>query len=203
MTKKRMEGRNTVEVLHQCNQRGYRCYYKNYEENNILCDIVPFVLIMDTTWHKYNMSLLEAVGMTPTRNTFIVATAFIQNEKAKTYQWFFHFGSETTNRAKSGHSLLQAWIVTRHGDLDTVFLKIDSLIEGQITEIKTTIGYARLKEKDNDKSNPVIAQLCYNVSHLALRIIKDEIKRAPKILVDPEDLCRHWVRTSHMPPCSC
>ncbi|KAI5650479.1 hypothetical protein M9H77_36484 [Catharanthus roseus] len=53
---------------------------------------------------------------------------------------FLHFGSETKNRAESEHSILKAWIVTRHDDLDT---------------------------KYNDKSNPVIAQLCYNISHLA------------------------------------
>ncbi|KAI5678927.1 hypothetical protein M9H77_09877 [Catharanthus roseus] len=82
-----------------------------------------------TTSSIYNMMLFKAVGMTPTRKTFIV--------------------------------------------------------------------------KDNDKSNPVIAQLCYNVSHLALRIIKEEIKRASNILADPENLCRHWVRTSYILPCSC
>ncbi|KAI5668678.1 hypothetical protein M9H77_18531 [Catharanthus roseus] len=99
--------------------------------------------------------------------------------------------------------IVPVWIATRHEDLDTVFLKIDSLIEGHITEIKTTLEYSRLKEKDNDNSNPIIAQLCYNVSHLALRIIKDEIKRALKILSDPENLCGHWIIMSHMLPCSC
>ncbi|KAI5662132.1 hypothetical protein M9H77_21455 [Catharanthus roseus] len=92
----------------------------------------------------YNMSLLEAVGMTPTGKTFTLAIIFMQNEKAETYEW-----------------------------------------------------------KDNDKNNPVIAQLCYNVSHLALKIIKDEIKRAAKMLADLDNLCRYWVRTSHMLPCSC
>ncbi|KAI5678796.1 hypothetical protein M9H77_09746 [Catharanthus roseus] len=52
---------------------------------------------------------------------------------------------------------------------------------GKITEIKTTLEYSRLKERDSDKNNPVIAQLCYN------------IKRVPKILVDPENLCKHWL----------
>ncbi|KAI5682918.1 hypothetical protein M9H77_04146 [Catharanthus roseus] len=75
---------------------------------------------------------------------------------------FLHFGSETTNRAESEHPLLKAWIATRHGNLDTIFLKIDTLIEGQITEIKTTLEYSRLKEKDNDKSNLVIAQLLWD-----------------------------------------
>ncbi|KAI5666348.1 hypothetical protein M9H77_16201 [Catharanthus roseus] len=43
-----------------------------------------------------------------------------------------HFGVETMNRAESEHSMLKLWLSTCHGDLDTVFLNIDSLIEGQI-----------------------------------------------------------------------
>ncbi|KAI5673148.1 hypothetical protein M9H77_13512 [Catharanthus roseus] len=63
--KTRMEGRNIVEeLLHQCNTRGYRCYWRYCEENNVLNDIVVahsvsilmmrichFVLIIDTTRH--------------------------------------------------------------------------------------------------------------------------------------------------------
>ncbi|KAI5657319.1 hypothetical protein M9H77_26112 [Catharanthus roseus] len=64
-------------------------------------------------------------------------------------------------------------------------------------------GKTFIVEKDNDKSNPVIAQLCYNVNHLALKIIKDKIKRASKILTDLENLYGNWFRTSRMLPCSC
>ncbi|KAI5664065.1 hypothetical protein M9H77_23388 [Catharanthus roseus] len=201
--KKRMEGCNTVEE-------------RKCEENNILSDIIvvhlvsiltmrtwPFVLIMDTTYktNKYNMLLLEAVRMTPTRKTFTVANTFMRNEKAEIYKWvlqqlknlyFESLEHITTNRAESEHSLLKAWIATRHDDLDTVFLKINSLIKRQITEIKSILEYSRLKEKDNDESNPIIAQLCYNVSHQTLKIIKDEIKRAPKILANLENLYGHW-----------
>lgn len=59
-----------------------------------------------------------------------------------------------------------------------------------------------MKEKDNDNSNPMIAYLYYNVSHLTLKIIKDEIRRVPKILTDPKNLCGHYIRTSHKLPCS-
>ncbi|KAI5663482.1 hypothetical protein M9H77_22805 [Catharanthus roseus] len=53
MKKKRMERRNTVEeVLHQCNQQGYRCYWRNCGENNIRNDIVvvnPVSILIITT----------------------------------------------------------------------------------------------------------------------------------------------------------
>ncbi|KAI5677610.1 hypothetical protein M9H77_08560 [Catharanthus roseus] len=43
-----------------------------------------------------------------------------------------HFGVETKNRAESEHSVLKLWLSTCHGDLDTVFLNIDSLIQAQV-----------------------------------------------------------------------
>ncbi|KAI5650193.1 hypothetical protein M9H77_36198 [Catharanthus roseus] len=44
---------------------------------------------MNTTYktNKYNLPLLEAVGMSPTGKNFTVATAFMCNEQATTYQW--------------------------------------------------------------------------------------------------------------------
>ncbi|KAI5664856.1 hypothetical protein M9H77_24179 [Catharanthus roseus] len=98
-----MQGRNTVEeVLCLSAQRSYTVFHKNREKNNVLSDIVvahptsiamirtwPYVLIMDTTHktNKYNMPLLEAVGMTPTGKNFTVATAFMCNKQATTYRW--------------------------------------------------------------------------------------------------------------------
>ncbi|KAI5670627.1 hypothetical protein M9H77_10991 [Catharanthus roseus] len=99
----RMHGRNTIEeVLHLSAERGYIVFHRNHEDNNVLSDIVvahptsivmirtwPYVLIMDTTYktNKYNMPLLECVGMTPTGKNFIVATTFMCNEQAMTYIW--------------------------------------------------------------------------------------------------------------------
>lgn len=39
--------------------------------------------------HRYNMSLFEAVAMTLTGNNFTRTTAFMRNEKVKTYEWVF------------------------------------------------------------------------------------------------------------------
>ncbi|KAI5654508.1 hypothetical protein M9H77_31695 [Catharanthus roseus] len=98
-----MQGRNTVdEVLRLSAERGYTVFYRNGEDSNVLNDIVVahltsiamirtwlYVLIMDTTYktNKYNMPLLECVGMTLTRKNFTVVTAFMCNEQATTYRW--------------------------------------------------------------------------------------------------------------------
>ncbi|KAI5682292.1 hypothetical protein M9H77_03520 [Catharanthus roseus] len=107
--------RNTVEeVLRLSAERGYTVFYRNGEDSNVLSDIVvahptliamlrrwPYVLIMDTTYKtnnqfiiikfiayflKYNMPLVECVGMTPTGKNFTVATTFMCNEQATTYR---------------------------------------------------------------------------------------------------------------------
>ncbi|KAI5649637.1 hypothetical protein M9H77_35642 [Catharanthus roseus] len=101
--KNKMQGRNTVEEIIYLSAKGdYTVFYRNCEESNELSDTViahptsiamirmwPYVLIMDTTYktNKYNMPLLEAVGMTPTDKNFTVATSFLRNEKGSTYRW--------------------------------------------------------------------------------------------------------------------
>ncbi|KAI5667498.1 hypothetical protein M9H77_17351 [Catharanthus roseus] len=66
-----------------------------------------------------------------------------------------HFGVETTNRTESEHSVLKLWLSTCYGDLDTVFLNIDSLIKGQIEDIKASLEFSKTKEKNNVKSNHI------------------------------------------------
>ncbi|KAI5668844.1 hypothetical protein M9H77_18697 [Catharanthus roseus] len=124
------------------------------------------------------MPLLETIEMTPTGKNFTVATAFMRNEQATTYIW-------TTNQVESEHSVMKLWLSTYHGDLDTVFLNIDSLIEGQIGRIKTSLEFSRLKDKFNTKSNPILKNISNNISNLALKKIWIEIKRL-MVVVDIE-----------------
>ncbi|KAI5673942.1 hypothetical protein M9H77_14306 [Catharanthus roseus] len=88
-----------------------------------------------------------------------------------------HFGVETTNRVESEHSVLKLWLSTCHGDLDTVFLNIYSLIQSQIVDIKGSLENSRTKEKFNVKSNPILRNISNKISHLALKKIWIEITR--------------------------
>ncbi|KAI5677906.1 hypothetical protein M9H77_08856 [Catharanthus roseus] len=114
-----------------------------------------------------------------------------------------HFGMETTNRAESEHLVVKLWLSTCHGDLDTVFLNIDSLIEGQIANIKTSLEFSKTKEKNNAKSNHIFYIVSNKISHLAFKKIWSEITRAVEIYDDPKNKCGHYLRTSHRLPCAC
>ncbi|KAI5662903.1 hypothetical protein M9H77_22226 [Catharanthus roseus] len=114
-----------------------------------------------------------------------------------------HFGVETTNRAESEHSVLKLWLSTCHGDLETVFLNIDSLIEGQIADIKASLEFSKTKEKHNAKSNHIFYVVSNKISHLAFKKIWSEITRAAGIYDDLKNKCGHYLRTSHDLPCAC
>ncbi|KAI5659014.1 hypothetical protein M9H77_27807 [Catharanthus roseus] len=75
-----------------------------------------------------------------------------------------HFGVETTNEAESEHSVLKLWLSTCHGDLDTVFLNIYSLIEDQIADIKAFSEFSRTKEKFNAKSSQILRMVRFGSS---------------------------------------
>ncbi|KAI5677911.1 hypothetical protein M9H77_08861 [Catharanthus roseus] len=121
----RMQGRNIVEeVFCLSAQRGYTVFYRKREESNVLSDIVithptliamirtwQYVLIIDTTHktNKYNMPQLEAVGMTPTRKNFTVATAFMCNEQATTYRWASYVHKEQKIKHHTQHENTHAY----------------------------------------------------------------------------------------------
>ncbi|KAI5671726.1 hypothetical protein M9H77_12090 [Catharanthus roseus] len=123
--KNKMQGRNTVEeVLCLSAQRNYTVFYRNCEDSKVLSDIVvahptsiemmrmwSYVLIMDTTYktNKYNMPILEVVGMTPTGKNFTVATAVIQNEQGmwKLLVSSYHLSTKANNKDEFGYWKMQ------------------------------------------------------------------------------------------------
>ncbi|KAI5671624.1 hypothetical protein M9H77_11988 [Catharanthus roseus] len=114
-----------------------------------------------------------------------------------------HFGVETMNRAESEHSVLKLWLSTCHGDLDIVFLNVDSVIKSQIAEIKSSLEISKLKEKFNAKSNAILKNISNHISHRALKKIWLEIKRAREIVDDAQNKCGHYLRKSHGLPGAC
>ncbi|KAI5666570.1 hypothetical protein M9H77_16423 [Catharanthus roseus] len=187
-----MQGRNTVEeVLCLSAKRGYTVFYRNCEDSNVLSDIVvahptsikmmrtwPYVLIMDTTYKTnkcYEDEVEEQAGLLHYLfNTWL--NPFAHKFVRCWTKSVMHFGVETTNWAESEHSVLKLWLSICHGDLDTVSLNIDSLIEGQITDIKASLEFSKTKEKFNAKSNQILRmQADYTVrSHTPYPVVDIE-----------------------------
>ncbi|KAI5668785.1 hypothetical protein M9H77_18638 [Catharanthus roseus] len=196
-----MQGRNTIEeVLCLSAQRGYTVFYRNREESNILSDIViahPTSIAMIRTLPYVQYASIGSCRDDSDRKELHSGNCFYrhidQNVLAKLTEMLkdeeiairFVNGTwhklinetdecymvETANRAEREHSVLKLWLSTCHGDLDTVFLNIDSLIEGQIAEIKTSLEISKLKEKYSAKSNLILKNISNNISHLALKKI--------------------------------
>ncbi|KAI5671795.1 hypothetical protein M9H77_12159 [Catharanthus roseus] len=213
----RMQGRSTLEeVLCLSAERGYTVFHRNREDSNVISDIVvahptsiamirtwPYVLIMDTRY-KTNKVLQQI--------KYLYFTSAMSNGQGSVINEgeplgldlsSVAFWVETTNRAGSEHSVLKLWLSTCHGDLDTVFLNIDSLIHGQIAEIKYTLEISRLKEKYVVKSNPIMKNLSNKMSHLDLKKIMDELKKAHQMVEEPGSNCLHYLRKSYDLPCAC
>ncbi|KAI5678577.1 hypothetical protein M9H77_09527 [Catharanthus roseus] len=77
------------------------------------------------------------------------------------------------NRVESEHSVSKMFLQTC--DIDNIFRKIDYKIESHISNIKVVLE-----------------------SHLALKIIKEELIRAMTIMSDLENLYGHWLRSSQV-----
>ncbi|KAI5663490.1 hypothetical protein M9H77_22813 [Catharanthus roseus] len=77
--------------------------------------------ILKTKWHNRPdfLDYLFNTWLNPMAHKFV---------KVWTSQ-VLHFGVETINRAESEYSVLKLWLSKCHGNFDTMFLNIDSLIE--------------------------------------------------------------------------
>ncbi|KAI5649533.1 hypothetical protein M9H77_35538 [Catharanthus roseus] len=118
----RMLGRNTVEEV--------LCL--SIERSNVLSDIVvahptsiamirtwPYVLITDTTY-KTNKDDSDRKELHSGNNFYVLYILHLLCQMAR------------VQLSINEHSVLKVWLSTCHGDLDTVFLNIDSLIQRQI-----------------------------------------------------------------------
>ncbi|KAI5652552.1 hypothetical protein M9H77_29739 [Catharanthus roseus] len=168
-------------------------FYRNREESNVFSDIVIAHLTSIAMIRTYNMSLLEDVG-----KNFTVATAFMCNE-----QYLYVTSAIANGPGSILNEVLHFGISKCHGDLDIVFLNIDSLIEGQIAEIKYSLETSKLKEKFAVRSNAILKNISNKINHLALKKIWLEIKKARGMVEDPGSKCLHYLRKSHGLLCAC
>ncbi|KAI5652698.1 hypothetical protein M9H77_29885 [Catharanthus roseus] len=196
-----MQGRNRVEeVLCLSAIRDYAVFYRNREDSNMLSDIVvahpisiemlrtwPYVLIMDTTYktNKYNMPLLEMVGMTPTGKNFTVASAFMRNEQATTIY--------DAPKNKCGHYLRTSHGLSCACELITRF---DHVLPIQLHDIdafwqtlEISGPYPSARQQDMDSEMRSLTDLLHQISTGPISKVREMRHLAKGVLnpVLPED----------------
>ncbi|XP_074277343.1 protein FAR1-RELATED SEQUENCE 5-like [Silene latifolia] len=111
-----------------------------------------------------------------------------------------HFGNTATSRVESAHSLLKAWLKSKHLTLDSMWSRIHGMLESQHSKIK--------KELEDEMSKPrrtsrTFSLLQGNVSTKAIELMEKELTRGLGLGIGVDDRCRHVIRTTHGLPCAC
>ncbi|KAI5648742.1 hypothetical protein M9H77_34747 [Catharanthus roseus] len=116
------------------------------------------------------MPLLEAVGMAPTGKNFTVVTAFMCNEQATTYRWVLQ---------QIKHLYVTSAMTNEAGSI---------LNEGEPLVILTDKESGLMPVIDDKfavRSNAILKNMSSKISHLALKKIWLEIKKAREMVEDP------------------
>ncbi|XP_074305738.1 uncharacterized protein LOC141640957 [Silene latifolia] len=111
-----------------------------------------------------------------------------------------HFGNTATSRVESAHSLLKAWLKSKHLTLDSMWSRIHDMLESQHSKIK--------KELEDEMSKPrrtsrTFSLLQGNVSTKSIELMEKELTRGLGLGIGVDDRCRHVIRTTHGLPCAC
>ncbi|XP_074318896.1 uncharacterized protein LOC141655731 [Silene latifolia] len=98
------------------------------------------------------------------------------------------------------HSLLKAWLKSKHLTLDSMWSRIHGMLESQHSKIK--------KELEDEMSKPrrtsrTFSLLQGNVSTKAIELMEKELTRGLGLGIGLNDRCRHVMRTTHGLPCAC
>ncbi|XP_074277818.1 uncharacterized protein LOC141601432 [Silene latifolia] len=111
-----------------------------------------------------------------------------------------HFGNTTTSCVESAHSLLKAWLKSKHLTLDSMWSRIHDMLESQHSKIK--------KELEDEMSKPrrtsrTFSLLQGNVSIKAIELMEKELTRGLALGIGVDDRCRHVIRMTRGLPCAC
>ncbi|XP_050210045.1 PKS-NRPS hybrid synthetase cheA-like [Mercurialis annua] len=113
-----------------------------------------------------------------------------------------HFGNTTTCRVESAHAQLKQWLNSSTGSLDTVWTKVDMVIQSQLSEIRFTLEQSRRNVGSRRQGFPFNYLSC-KVSHYCLDLIDKELERMIDLSTDVHDQCGCVLRSTHQIPCAC
>ncbi|XP_012852343.1 PREDICTED: uncharacterized protein LOC105971954 [Erythranthe guttata] len=177
MKKENMVGKTVIQhVMSNLQESGYEYWYRSNEADDTPTDLMfaaPIsmkllrlfchVILMDCIYktNRYEMSLLEIVGITPVGYNFTIVVPFMSHEDADTYEWalsclkcalgglhkfvkawtnkILHFGNTSTNRVESAHKSSKGWISASTGAVNTIQYQLDSGVEYQRTKMRAPV----------------------------------------------------------------
>ncbi|XP_050207574.1 uncharacterized protein LOC126656996 [Mercurialis annua] len=113
-----------------------------------------------------------------------------------------HFGNTTTCRVESAHAQLKQWLNSSTGALDTVWTKVDCVIQSQLTDIRKTLEGSRQTIGVHRRGYPY-DHVSYKVSHYCLDLVAKELRRMRELSCDVLVRCGCVLRTTHQIPCAC
>ncbi|XP_074313953.1 uncharacterized protein LOC141649155 [Silene latifolia] len=160
----------------------------------------PYVVIMDSTYKTkiYKNPLIEMVGVTPTGSSFLIACSMIPTESDENYKWLLRKLAAILD--VTGAASPSAWLKSKHLTLDSMWSRINDMLESQHSKIK--------KELEDEMSKPRRASCTFsllqgNVSTKAIELMVKELTRGLGLGIGVDDRCRHVLRTTHGLPCAC
>ncbi|XP_012842287.1 PREDICTED: uncharacterized protein LOC105962517 [Erythranthe guttata] len=101
--REKMKGKTVIQHLwHELSESGYSKWHRTNPAGDAVQDVMfahptsikllqlfPYVILMDCTYktNRYEMPLLEIIGVTPVGRNFTIAVAFMSREDEDTYAW--------------------------------------------------------------------------------------------------------------------
>ncbi|KAI5659245.1 hypothetical protein M9H77_28038 [Catharanthus roseus] len=187
----------SLHTLHQCN-----------DQNVAICT--------DMGYYRYNMPLLEAVGMTPTGKNFFVTTALIaMNRKAHRSECVAKLTELVKDKEVANQFINGTWhILINEIDEAEHHRKLELLKTKVWTSKVLHFGVETTKYVESEYSVlklwlSTCHKQChigeYKQSHHSLGFEEDifELNRAREIVDDVQNKCGHYLRKSHGLPCAC
>ncbi|XP_050217461.2 uncharacterized protein LOC126669499 [Mercurialis annua] len=187
--------------------RVYRISGKNQEFAEIFKNSTWKKIIRAPSFDKYNIAVehfRDRFKGFPGLIQYIEGTWLGHREKFVSC-WtdlVLHFGNTTTCRVESAHAQLKQWLNSSTGALDTVWTKVDKVIQSQLIDIRKTLEDSRRTIGVHRRGFPFDKLSC-RVSHYCLDLISKELRRMRELSTDVYDRCGCVVRSTHQIPCAC
>lgn len=115
----------------------------------------------------------------------------------------YNFNQNTSNRVEGAHAQFKSHLKGNRNSLVELVTIIDQLVNKQWTSIKSKFEHSLRVQKNDHRSQPLLAGLILKVSHYALDLLMVEIYRIEEVSKSFKEGCGCRLFTSMGLPCAC